>query len=66
MKDMDSLSGDQRLLYENTVGISRGKVKICIMENWSIKPGKVANLGHQAHVPMDSWGISKESFDQTI
>ena len=28
--------------------------------------GKVVNLGHQAHVPTDSWGISKESFDQTI
>ena len=26
MKDMDSLSSDQRLLYEYTVGISRGKV----------------------------------------
>ena len=26
MKDMDSLSCDQRLLYEYTVGISRGKV----------------------------------------
>ena len=26
MKDMDSLNSDQRLLYEYTVGISRGKV----------------------------------------
>ena len=26
MKDMDSLSSDQRLLYEYTVGISRGKL----------------------------------------
>ena len=25
MKDMDSLSSDQRLLYEYTVGISRGR-----------------------------------------
>ena len=47
-----------------TVGISRGK--ICIVENWSIKPGKVVNFGHQANVSMHSWGISTESFDQTI
>ena len=26
MKDMDSLSSDQRLLYEYTIGISRSKV----------------------------------------
>ena len=63
MKDMDSLISDQRLLYEYTVGISRGKVD---PRNWYIKLGKVVNFGHQAHVPMDSWGISTESFDQTI
>ena len=28
MKDMDSLNSDQRLLYEYTVGISRGKVDL--------------------------------------
>ena len=63
MKDMDSLSSDQRLLYEYTVDISRDKVD---PRNWSIKPGKVVNFGHQPHVPIDSWGISTESFDQTI
>ena len=65
---MDSLSSDQRLLYEYTVGISRGKVdpRFASWKNWSIKPGKVVNFGHQAHVPMDSWGISTESFNRTI
>ena len=62
---MDSLS-DQRLLYELNIQLVFLEVRWTIMENWSIKPGKVVNLGHQAHVPMDSWGISKESFDQTI
>ena len=65
MKDMDSLSSDQRILNEYTVCISRGKVDPTFA-SWKIGPLKVVNFGHQAHVPMDSWGISTESFDQTI
>ena len=37
MKDMDSLSSDQRLLYEYTVGISRGKVDPRFA-SWKIGP----------------------------
>ena len=37
MKDMDSLSSDQRLLYEFTVGISRGKVDRRFA-SWKIGP----------------------------
>ena len=37
MKDMDSLSNDQRLLYEYTVGISRGKVDPRFA-SWKIGP----------------------------
>ena len=63
---MDSLSSDQRLLYEYTVGISRGKVDPRFA-SWKIGPSnQVVNFGHQAQVPMDSWGISTESFNQTI
>ena len=37
MKDMESLSSDQRLLYEYTVGISRGKVDPRFA-SWKIGP----------------------------
>ena len=37
MNDMDSLSSDQRLLYEYTVGISRGKVDPRFA-SWKIGP----------------------------
>ena len=37
MKDMDSLSSNQRLLYEYTVGISRGKVDPRFA-SWKIGP----------------------------
>ena len=37
MKDMDSLISDQRLLYEYTVGISRGKVDPRFA-SWNIGP----------------------------
>ena len=37
MKDMDSLSSDQRLLYEYTVDISRGKVDPRFA-SWKIGP----------------------------
>ena len=62
---MDSLSSDQRLLYEYTVGISRGKVDPRFA-SWKIGPLNQARSLTLAHVPMDSWGISTESFDQTI
>ena len=65
--EIHDLSCDQILRYDCAVGIPRGKVdsRICLPENWSFKPGKMVNFGHQAYVFMDLWCIPTKAHNKT-